>query len=54
VRDGDDPATWLVTGTDAAGVAKAADLLRTGRLERHYAVAALRAHLVPVPAGASE
>ena len=50
VRDGDDPPTWLVTGTDAAGVQRAASLLRPGRLAHHYALAALGGHLVPLPA----
>jgi hypothetical protein len=50
VRDGDDPPTWLVTGTDAAGVERAASMLRPGRLAHRYAVAGLRGHLVPLPA----
>jgi hypothetical protein len=39
VRDSDDPPTWLVTGTDAGGVAEAADLLEPGSLSNRYAVA---------------
>jgi hypothetical protein len=50
VRDGDDPPTWLVTGTDAAGVERAAALLRPGRLADRYALAALGGHVVPLPA----
>jgi hypothetical protein len=51
VRDGDDPPTWLVTGADAAGVERAASLLRPGRLAHHYALAALGGHLVALPVG---
>jgi hypothetical protein len=50
VRDGDDPPTWLVTGTDAAGVERAASLLRSGELAHRYAVAALGGHVVSLPA----
>jgi hypothetical protein len=50
VRDGDDPPTWLVTGTDEAGVEWAASLLRPGKLGHRYALAALGGHLVPLPA----
>jgi Domain of unknown function (DUF4430) len=39
VRDGEDPPTWLVTGTDAAGVAAAAELLESDALSDRYAVA---------------
>jgi hypothetical protein len=39
MRRGDDPPTWVVTGTDAAGVAAAADLLDTDSLANRYAVA---------------
>jgi Domain of unknown function (DUF4430) len=50
VREGDDPATWLVTGTDEAGVAEAASLLDSDGLSDHYAVAAARGDGIPVPA----
>ncbi|MDP9293978.1 MAG: DUF4430 domain-containing protein, partial [Actinomycetota bacterium] len=40
VRRGDDPATWIVTGTDAAGVVEAAGLLDEADLHDRYAVAA--------------
>jgi hypothetical protein len=39
LRDGDDPPTWLVTGTDRAGVRAAAALLRPDDLRDRYAVA---------------
>jgi hypothetical protein len=35
----DAPPTWLVTGTDAAGVRAAAELLDDDSLRNHYAVA---------------
>jgi hypothetical protein len=38
LRPGDGPPTWVVTGTDAKGVAAAAELLGDG-LRSHYAVA---------------
>ena len=40
MRDGEEPATWLVTGTDAAGVERAAELLDADDLAHRYAVAA--------------
>ena len=40
VRHGDDPAIWVVTGTDARGVEAAADLLDADDLRDRYAVAA--------------
>jgi hypothetical protein len=39
VRLGEDPATWLITGTDATGVEAAAGLLDPDDLEQRYAVA---------------
>ena len=39
VRDGDRPPTWLVTGTDASGVERAARLFAPGPLRDRYAVA---------------
>jgi Domain of unknown function (DUF4430) len=50
VRDGEDPPTWLVTGTDAAGVAAAAELLESETLSDRYAVATEGdGSAVPVP-----
>jgi hypothetical protein len=49
VRDGEDPPTWLVTGTDEAGVAAAAELLDDEHLEDRYAVATTGAEVVPLP-----
>jgi hypothetical protein len=53
VREGDDPATWLVTGTDEAGVGEAASLLDSNGLAHRYAVAAAEGREVPLPAGES-
>jgi hypothetical protein len=39
LREGDDPPTWVVTGTDRAGVRAAVELLDAERLEDRYAVA---------------
>jgi Domain of unknown function (DUF4430) len=41
LRPGDGPPTWVVTGTDAAGVGAALDLLDERKLRNHYAVAAV-------------
>lgn len=49
VRDGEDPPTWLVTGTDARGVDAAAGLLSKEQLEDHYAVVVARSDVVSVP-----
>jgi hypothetical protein len=38
-RHEDQPPTWLVTGTDRAGVDAAAGLLDASSLRDHYAVA---------------
>jgi hypothetical protein len=48
-RDGDKPPTWVVTGTDAAGVAAAVRLLTESRLRDHYAVAVSGSRSIPVP-----
>jgi len=57
VREGDAPPTWLVTGTDPAGVRKAVALLDESDLTDRYAVAA-PSHgdpiAVPVPASGDE
>jgi hypothetical protein len=49
VRDGEDPPTWLVTGTDAAGVEAAVAALATESLEHRYAVAVRGEARIPVP-----
>jgi hypothetical protein len=51
VRDGDDAPTWLITGTDDDGVARAAGLLDEDDLRNHYAVALEGDRDLPVPAG---
>ncbi len=48
LRPGDGPPTWVVTGTDEAGVVAAADLLGEP-LRNHYAVAVAGAEPIPVP-----
>jgi Domain of unknown function (DUF4430) len=50
-RDGDEPPTWVVTGSGAAETISAAKLLRGRNLRRRYAVAAVggAARAVPVP-----
>jgi hypothetical protein len=57
VRRGDDPPTWLVTGTNNAGSHAAARALDSRDLRDRYAVAALPSgtratHVVPLPVGA--
>jgi Domain of unknown function (DUF4430) len=54
VREGDDPPTWLVTGTGAAGVRRAVLLLNADQLAHRYAVAAVGGHVVPLPAAGAE
>lgn len=49
VRLGEDPATWLITGTDAAGVEAAAGLLDPEDLEQRYAVAIDSGSAVALP-----
>jgi Domain of unknown function (DUF4430) len=53
LRRGDDPVTWLVTGTDARGVGRAARLLDADALAHHYAVVTDGAS-IPVPDGGAE
>jgi hypothetical protein len=53
LRPGDGPPTWLVTGTDVAGVQRAAAALRADRLADHYAVAAIGDRTSPLPAEAA-
>jgi hypothetical protein len=49
VRHGDDPPTWVVTGTDAGAVREAVELLSESSLRDHYAVAFDGANRVAVP-----
>lgn len=51
VREGEEPPTWLVTGTDADGVEAAVELLDAEGLLDHYAVAVSAAGPVPLPVG---
>jgi hypothetical protein len=52
VRSGDDAPTWLVTGTDAAGVEQASRLVGDP-LRDHYALAVVDGEQIPVPTGDS-
>jgi hypothetical protein len=57
VRRGEREQTWIVTGTDAAGVRRAVELLDAERLRDRYAVAvdgAGSALAVPAALGAAE
>ena len=47
--EGSSSPTWLITGTDSAGVSAAAVALTPGRLDDHFAVAAQGARELPVP-----
>lgn len=52
LREGQDPATWIVSGTDAAGVTRAARLLNADELAQRYAVATTPGgDAIPVPDG---
>jgi len=51
LREGDDPATWIVTGTDGAGVERAAALLGADSLADRYAVATAGGEAIPLPDG---
>jgi len=48
-REGEQQPTWVVTGTDEAGVDAAVELLDTDSLRDHYAVAATEGLEVPLP-----
>jgi hypothetical protein len=48
-REGEDPPSWLVTGTDAAGVQDAVELLDARDLRDRFAVATLDGTETPVP-----
>jgi hypothetical protein len=52
VRDGENPPTWVVTGTDSAGVRDAASLLSGKVLRDRYAIASASGEPVPLPVGA--
>jgi hypothetical protein len=54
VRDGEDPPTWLVTGTDAAGVEDAAAVLEEDDLRDRYAVVVSASGAEPLPVSATE
>ena len=45
----DQKPTWVVTGTDAVGVASAAAALVESRLKDHFAVAVQKGQGVPIP-----
>ncbi len=49
VREGEDPPTWLVTGTDQSGVGEAAELLAAESLRDRYAVATDGEHVIALP-----
>jgi Domain of unknown function (DUF4430) len=49
VRDGEDPPTWVVTGTDRSGVAVAVAQLDGTDLADRYAVAATGRRTIPLP-----
>jgi len=49
VREGEEQPTWVVTGTDEAGVAAAAELLDGDSLGDHYAVASAGGEELPLP-----
>ena len=51
LRRGERPPTWLVTGTDAAGVAAAAEALDGDRLAHRFALAVTPEGDLPLPAG---
>jgi Domain of unknown function (DUF4430) len=49
LRRGDDPPTWIATGTDAAAVDRAVGLLDRESLADHYAVISAPEATIPVP-----
>jgi hypothetical protein len=49
VREGEQQPTWVVTGTDSAGVEAAAELLDEDSLGGHYAVAVSDREELPLP-----
>ena len=54
LKPGEDPPTWVVTGTDSIGVERAATALSADGLADHYAVAIGDGGPVPLPAQAAE
>jgi Domain of unknown function (DUF4430) len=50
VREGEQQPTWVVTGTNEAGVEAAVELLDEDSLRNHYAVAAWGGEELPLPA----
>jgi hypothetical protein len=50
LRDGENPATWVVTGTDAAGLEHAVGALDADDLTDHYDVALAGATVIALPA----
>jgi len=52
IADNRSAPTWLITGTDARGVAAAAGALTPQALHDHFALAILGARRIPVPVGA--
>ena len=51
LREGEDPPTWVVTGTDEGGVEAAVELLGAGPLADRYAVAVSGAREIALPVG---
>jgi len=51
-RGGEEPPTWVVTGTDDVGVAAAAAALRTELLTNRFAVAIEAGRAIPLPVAA--
>jgi hypothetical protein len=49
VREGTEQPTWVVTGTDQAGVDAAVEMLDTDSLRDHYAVASAGGEELPLP-----
>ena len=54
VRHGEDPVTWLITGTDATAVDDAADALDTSNLADRYAIAVSGGEVTPLPSDRGE
>lgn len=54
VRGGEDPATWVVTGTDPRGVEAAVELLDEAALADRYAVAVRAGEPIPLPLSPQE
>jgi hypothetical protein len=48
----DQPPTWFITGTDAAGVKQAVEALDEGTLGKHYALAVSQDTGIPLPVDA--